>query len=148
MRPYCNQLGRFFVKAKTHKANSINDMKIENLKLRPIIDQVNTCHYNAVQVLAEYLKPLAENNFTLKNTQLFPQILNNMPSLMPDEEDVSYDVKSLFSRVSSSIFVIKYIGKRKFVHCAEKTFLSNCSKKSRLRAYFQPMVVFTNRLME
>ena len=108
MKPYCNQPGCFFAKAETHKADSIYDTKKENLKLRPTLSQVNTCYYNASQVLAEYLKPLAENDFTLEKTQLFSKILTSILSLMPEVEDVSYDVESLFTNAPVED-TIKYI---------------------------------------
>ena len=36
MRPVSNQPDRFFATAKTHKFTSLNDITLENLKLRPI----------------------------------------------------------------------------------------------------------------
>ena len=33
-----NQLGRFFCTAKMHKFDSLSDITVDNLKLRPIID--------------------------------------------------------------------------------------------------------------
>ena len=50
-------------------------------------------------MLAQYLKPLAENEFVIKDTQKFPAMLQTLPPLQPDEEDVSYDVESLFTSV-------------------------------------------------
>ena len=52
MRPSFKKPGRFFVTVKTHKAPSFHETTSENLKLRPIIDQTNTCYYNAGKVLA------------------------------------------------------------------------------------------------
>ena len=42
MRPKSKQLGRFFATAKTHKFDSVNDIPLDKLKLRPIIDQTGT----------------------------------------------------------------------------------------------------------
>ena len=42
MRPVSNQPGRFFATAKTHKFTLLNDITVENLKLRPIIDLAGT----------------------------------------------------------------------------------------------------------
>ena len=42
MRPISNQPARFFATAKTHKFNRIEDINIQDLKLRPIIDQTGT----------------------------------------------------------------------------------------------------------
>ena len=59
MRPVSNQPGRFFAMAKTHKLTSLNDITVENLKLRPIIDLTETCTYNTSKVIANYLRPLS-----------------------------------------------------------------------------------------
>ena len=45
------------------------------------------------------LKPLTKNEFIINNTQDFPAMLNNVP-ISEDEEDVSYDVESLFTNIS------------------------------------------------
>ena len=42
IRPVSNQPARSFVTAKTHKFDSLNDVNIDELKLRPIIDQTGT----------------------------------------------------------------------------------------------------------
>ena len=39
MLPSSRQLARIFATAKTHKLENINDITVDNLKLRPIIDQ-------------------------------------------------------------------------------------------------------------
>ena len=69
-----------------------------NLKLRPIIDQTGTCYYKTGKVILKYLKSLTKNEFVINNTQDFPTMLNNIP-LSEDEEDVSYDVESLFTNI-------------------------------------------------
>ena len=42
MRSVSNKPGRFFTAAKTHKFTSLNDITVESLKLRPIIDPTET----------------------------------------------------------------------------------------------------------
>ena len=42
MHPISNQPARFFAIAKTHKFNKIEDINIQDLKLRPIIYQTGT----------------------------------------------------------------------------------------------------------
>ena len=64
MRPVSNQTARFFATAKTHKFNTIEDINVKDLKLRPIIDQTGTYIYDASKVVAQFLKPLAKNNST------------------------------------------------------------------------------------
>ena len=59
--------------AKTHKFDNINDVNLDQLKFRPIMDQTGT----------------------IKDTLQFPQLLKDLPPLKDDEEYVSYDVESL-----------------------------------------------------
>ena len=75
MRPISNQPARFFATAKTHKFNKIEDINIQDFKLRPIIDQTGTYIYNASKVIANYLKPLATNDFIISDTLSFPDML-------------------------------------------------------------------------
>ena len=99
MLPSSHQPARCFATAKTHKFENINDITVDDLKLRPIIDRTGTCYYKTGKVIAEYLKPLTKNEFVITNTQQFPSMLNNVP-LSEDEEDVSYDVESLFTNIT------------------------------------------------
>ena len=93
-----NQPGRFFATAKTHKFESISDITLEQLKLRPIIDQTGTYIYKASKVVAKYLGPLAKNEYTIRDTLSFPDLLKSVPS-DDNYEDVSYDVESLFTSI-------------------------------------------------
>ena len=77
MRPSSNQPARFFATAKTHKFDNFKDITIENLKLRPIIDQTGTATYNASKVVVNYLRPLTNNKFVIKDCLLFPDILKS-----------------------------------------------------------------------
>ena len=100
MLPKSNQPGQLYGTAKTHKFNSIEDITLENLKFRPIIAQSSTYTYNAVQVIADYLKPLcSDNDYIVRNTQEFPKLLQQQDPLLPNEDYVSCDVKSLFTNV-------------------------------------------------
>ena len=83
---------------KIHKFENINDITIDNLKLRPIMDQTGTCYYRTGKVIAKYLKPLTKNELLISSTQQFPSMLNNVP-LSEDGEDISYDVESLFTNI-------------------------------------------------
>ena len=49
-------------------------------------------------MIAKYLKPLTKNELVTTNTQQFPSLLNNVP-LSDGEEDLSYDVESLFTNI-------------------------------------------------
>ena len=62
MLPTSNQPGQWYGTAKTHKFAPQNSITSEKLKFQPIIAQTGTHTYNAAQVIAEYLKLLADEN--------------------------------------------------------------------------------------
>ena len=85
---------------KCHKFDYVEDITLENLKFHPIIAQSGTYTYNTAQVIADYLKPLrSDNDDIIRNTQEFPKLLQQQDPSLPNEEYVSYDVKSLFTNV-------------------------------------------------
>ena len=98
IRSTSRQPGRLFVTAKTHKFTDIKQININDLKLRPIIDQTGTHLYDCSKIIAQYLQPLAINEYTISDTLSFPDILKEN-SLDINEEYVSYDVESLFSSI-------------------------------------------------
>ena len=55
--------------------------------------------YGAARVICQYLKPLCKNEFTTEDTQLFSKKIRDFPPLENEEEDVSYDVESLFTNI-------------------------------------------------
>ena len=56
--------------------------------------------YKTAQVISEYLTPLYENNdFIIKYTQGFAQLIREQLHLDENEEYVSYDVELLFRNV-------------------------------------------------
>ena len=128
MRPHSNQPGRFFATAKTHKFKSIEDISLESLKLRPIIDQTGTYIYNASKVVAKYLSPLSKNEFSITDTLSFPELLKNSSN---DEsyEDVSYDVESLFTSIPVQE-MIYYILQTIYINKEIKPFCKNQNSKS------------------
>ena len=98
MLPKSHRPARMYGSAKTHKFDSYDQITVENLKLRPIMDQSGTMVYTAAQIIAEYIRPLNDSKFIIKDTLTFPDILAEK-DLQEDEEDVSYDVESLFTNV-------------------------------------------------
>ena len=109
MLPTSNQPARLYGIAKTHKFSLPDIITTEKLKFRPIIAQTGTYTYNASQVIAEYLKPLVdENPYIRRNTQDFPSILKAEPALQTNEEYVSYDVELLFTIIPVR-YTINYI---------------------------------------
>ena len=65
MRPVSNQPGRFFATAITHTFTSLNNITVENLKVRPIIDLTGTYTYNTLKVITNYLRPASKNQYTI-----------------------------------------------------------------------------------
>ena len=98
MHPVSNQPTRFFVTTKSHKFHSLEEINVDQLKLRPIIDQTGTYLYNASKAITKYLKPLAKNEFTISESLTFPNLVKNA-SNSNEYEDVSYDVESLFTSI-------------------------------------------------
>ena len=103
-----NQPGRLFCTAKTHKFDDLSLITVENLKLRPIIDQSNSYTSNTAVFLAKYLRPLQDKEYLLDDTLKFPDLLRKLPPKGLDEEDVSYDVEALFTSVPID-YTIDYI---------------------------------------
>ena len=99
MTPSSNQPVRLYGTAKTHKFNSTKGMTRDNLKFRQIIDQTGIYTYKTARIIGEYLRPLSRNEYTINDTQQFPDRIKNLPLLPQDEECVSYDVESLFTNV-------------------------------------------------
>ena len=79
MRPTSSQLARLFATAKTHKFTDIKQMNINDVKLRPVINQTGTHLYNCSKIIAQYLQPLAINEYTISDTLSFPNILKRKP---------------------------------------------------------------------
>ena len=76
---------------------------------------MGTYTYNAAQVISNYLKPLCINEYNIKDTLQFPQLLKDFPPLKDDEEYVSYDVESLFTNIPLKE-TIDYILEQIYVH--------------------------------
>ena len=98
MRPTSSQPARLFTTGKTHKFTDIKQININDLKLRPIIDRTGTHLYDCSKIIAQYLQPLAINEYTISDTLSFCDILRENP-LDSNKEYVSYDVDSLFTSI-------------------------------------------------
>ena len=94
MRPTSSQPARLFGTRKTHRFIDIKQLNIN--KLHPIIDQTGTHLYDCSKVNAQYLQPLAINQYTISETLSFPNILKEN-LLDSNEEYVSYVVDLLFT---------------------------------------------------
>ena len=72
IKPTSSQPARLFATAKTNKFTDIKQMNTNDLKLCPIIDQTGTHLYDFSKVIAQYLQPLAINEYTISDTLSFP----------------------------------------------------------------------------
>ena len=59
---------------------------------------MGTCYYKTGKAISKYLKLLTKNEFIINNSHNFSAMLNNAP-ISEDEEDVTYDVESLFTNI-------------------------------------------------
>ena len=115
MKPGSNQPARLYGTAKTHKFETLEDITVANLKFRPIIDQTGTLTYNAAKVISDYLRPLCKNEYSINDTQKFPSMLSSIPPLQDYEEDVSYDVESLFTNIPIQETITISLNKFRFI---------------------------------
>ena len=95
MRPVANQSAKLFATAKTRKFHNIEHINVKELKFRPIIDQTGTFTYICGKVLVKYLKPLSQNNCSIKDTQSFPEMLGDLSSWNNNEEYVSNNIETI-----------------------------------------------------
>ena len=140
MRPDHNQPARLYGTAKTHKFSNIQDINLQDLKFRPIIDQTGTYTYHASKVIAEYLKPLCQSDYRISDTQHFAYLAQNLPPLEEDEEDVSYDVDSLFTNIpiqDTIDYIVKEIYvKNKLKPICSKIIFTRLLKKLAMESTF------------
>ena len=124
MRPKSSQPARLYTTAKSHKFNNLDEITVEKLKFRPIVDQTGTATYDAAKVIGEYLKPLAFNEYKINDCLKFPDMIKALPPLQKNEEYVSYDFESLFTNIPLKE-TIDYI-----IHkiCNEKLLKPICKK--------------------
>ena len=132
MHPKSDQPGRFFATAKTHKFDPVNDITLDKLKLRPIIDQTGTYIYNASKAVAKYLRPLSKNMYSIDDTLTFPELLENAEE-SDDYEDSLYNVKSLFNSIPvkktiSYVIQKNYVKKEIEPFCKKSIFVKLLKK--------------------
>ena len=124
MQPHCQQPACLYGTTKTHKFETLENITTTNLKFWSIIDQTGTFTYNAAKVISDYLRPLCKNEYSINDTQKFPSMLSSILPWQDDEEDVSYDVESLFTNILIEE-TINYIIDQIYVH---KKLTPICSK--------------------
>ena len=107
MHSVLNQPARFIATVDTHKFKTLDEMRVDQLKLCAIIDQTSTYTYNTLKLVAKYHKPLTKNEFTNSNTVVFPDLIKNSIN-SNGYENASFDIGSLFI-CSSAEKTINYI---------------------------------------
>ena len=50
------------------KPTNLDNITVENLEFRPMIDQTKTFAYNAAKVISDYLRPLCKNKYSINDT--------------------------------------------------------------------------------
>ena len=95
LRPKAAHFGRAHGLPKVHK--HYNDLP----PFRPIIDTTGTPHYNVGKFLAKLLNPLAQNEYTLRDSFHAVSEIKSIPKELFAEgyRLVSFDVVSLFTNV-------------------------------------------------
>ena len=68
------------------------------IPLRPILSAINTCSYNLSKYLVAKLSPLTSNEYTLKNSYEFVNLINSIDNAN-DYIMCSFDVESLFTNI-------------------------------------------------
>ena len=101
--------------------------------------------YSAAQVVANYIRPLNDSKYIIHDTQTFPNILKENP-INDDEEDLSYDVESLFTNVpvdTTIEYILNeiYVKKRLKPLCESKLIM----KRLLQIVYSQLMADFTKK---
>ena len=99
MYPESNEPAKMCGTAKTHNFDSTDNIELTKLEFCSIIDQTGSYTYKAAKVIPRYLEPLCDSEYTIKDTQYFAKLIKELPPLKEDEEDVSYDIESLFTNI-------------------------------------------------
>ena len=82
------------------KFQNFEDITVMNLEFWSIIDQMGRFTYNhGAKFISDYLKPYVKKEYSIDNTQTFPNRLSSIAPLQEDEEVIWYYVKSLFTNI-------------------------------------------------
>ena len=96
------------------------------------IHQTGTYIHNPSKVVAKYLRPLSKNKYSIDDTLTFPDLLKNAEE-SDDYEDVSYNVKNLFTSIpvkETIDYIIQKIYVRKEIKpfCKKSIFIKLLKK--------------------
>lgn len=79
IRPNLNQPARLYVNARTHNFHNLHKVIVDKLTFRPLIDRTDTATYDTTNVIGEYLRPLAGNEYKINDCLKFPDTLIMLP---------------------------------------------------------------------
>ena len=74
--------------------------------------------------MLNYLRPSCKNKYFINDIQKFPSMFSSVLPLQDNEEDVSFDIESLFTNIPIEE-TINYITEQIYVH---KKLMPTCSK--------------------
>ena len=118
--PKSNQPALLYGTAKTHKFENFDEITINNLKLRPIINTCGTFYHETAKFFTYYLLPLTESEYTIKSTMDFADQLKNR-TVEHYETLVSCDVSSFTEVLLDFDYIVKQIyTKNKLPHLSSK----------------------------
>ena len=101
------------------------------MNCRPIIDKTGTFTYTFGKAIAEYLKLLCQNEYSIKDTQCFPEMLQDLPPLNDGEEYILYYVDSLFTNI---------LLKQTIDYILEKIYVNRKMKPICSKLIFKPLL--------
>ena len=133
LRPKAAHFGRAYGLPKVHK--HYNDLSL----FKPIIDTTGTPHYNAGKFLAKLLNPLAQNEYTLRDSFQAVSEIRSIPKelFLEGYRLVSFDVVSLFTNVPLTktikiildrVFEEKLVATTLLKRTLKKLILDSCTK--------------------
>ena len=77
MKPTSNQLARLYALGKTKKINNLDEITVDKLKFRSIVDQIT---HDAAKV-GEYLRPLTINEYKINDCLRFQAMIKPLRPL-------------------------------------------------------------------
>ena len=68
MKPVSNQPRRIYATTKMHNFDLLDDIRVANLKFRPILYQAEAYVYNAAEGIIMTSNPFSENEYKIKGS--------------------------------------------------------------------------------
>ena len=78
------------------------------------LERLRTMRQKLYRIIYPIIRLLCKNEYSINDPQTFPSMLSSIPPLQDDQEDVSYDVESLFTNIPIEE-TINYIMEQSYV---------------------------------